>query len=429
MAERYAESPSSVSEEDSALPEARWKRNLILIWVSQLLSITGFSFALPFFAYAIQDLGVVEKAEKEFWVSLFQGSFAFTMAIFSPLWGMIADRYGRRMMLVRANLGACVILFWMGCVTDVRWLILLRVAQGALTGTISAAQTLVAVGTPERRHGMALGSLSTAVFAGTILGHSLGGITADRIGYAKTFQLSAIFLLIAAILVQWGVEERFKPIKYRWGEGFSPLASIGSAMPLLVLLFATAAVRMFDTPILPLFVQELNGGEREGAATLTGYLNAMGSVGAILGGVAVGYAIDRFSAPLVGKISAVGAALCMVGVGLAKGWLHLFSARFGVMFFAAGLDPAFQVWLIRMTTRERRGAVLGWSVTAKCLGWILSAGCCYAVASRTTHYSMVFLTTALGYLLLLPLIERVSRTIEAEAREQRSPLPTGGSSS
>ena len=140
-----------------------WKTNLIVIWISQLLSIAGFFFALPFGPYYIQELGVRDPDMIKFWVALFGAGPPLSLALFSPVWGALADRYGRRLMLLRANFGGMIVLCLMGTVQSVEALILLRVAQGAFAGTVVAAQAMVAAYTPERSSGVALGSLSAAV--------------------------------------------------------------------------------------------------------------------------------------------------------------------------------------------------------------------------------------------------------------------------
>jgi len=156
-----------------------WKSNLAVIWVSQLLSIAGFFFAIPFGPYYIQELGVQDPAEIKFWVALFGAAPALAMAVFAPVWGTLADRFGRRLMLLRANFGATIVICLMGLIQDVEVLIILRLLQGALAGTIVAAQTMVAAYTPENRSGAALGALSAAVYSGSMAGTFLGGIFAE----------------------------------------------------------------------------------------------------------------------------------------------------------------------------------------------------------------------------------------------------------
>ena len=164
-----------------------WKQNLAVVWVSQFLSIMGFFFAIPFAPYYIQELGVQDPVKIKLWVSLFGAAAPFSLAIFSPMWGALADRYGRRLMLLRANFGAAVVLALMATVESVEALIVLRLLQGLLAGTVTAAQTMVTSTTPENRSGTALGALSAAVYSGTMAGTFLGGLFAEYVGYRLSF--------------------------------------------------------------------------------------------------------------------------------------------------------------------------------------------------------------------------------------------------
>ena len=117
-----------------------WRQNLGVIWASQFLSFMGFAFAMPFYSYYMQkDLGVTDPQQLKIWMAVFGAAAPLSLAIFSPLWGLVADRYGRRPMMLRANLGAALMLVCMGAVTSVGQLVFFRSLQGVLTGTMTAA--------------------------------------------------------------------------------------------------------------------------------------------------------------------------------------------------------------------------------------------------------------------------------------------------
>lgn len=361
-----------------ALPlsaDINWKRNLFYVWLAQFLSMVGFGFGMPFAAYYIQELGVRDDAEVKFWTAVFQSSAALTMALVGPLWGAISDRYGRKLMLLRANFGAAVILYAMGYAPDVWWLIALRLVQGALTGTVSAAQTLISVSTPNDRCGTALGMLSTAIFSGNMAGMFLGGLCGDACGYANTFKIGGGILLLSSLLVLFMVEERFTPPAVAAGEPQGRarrlMPHLGPGLPLLLIMFIVAVARRTDDPIIPLLIQHVNGA-KEGAGTLVGLMGAAASVSSILSGVVMGRLVDRMPAPRVAKFSALGGAAFLLFMTAAESFGTLTAIRFCMMFCAGGLDPVFQVWLSRVTTEEKRGAVFGWALTAKSAAWFVA---------------------------------------------------------
>jgi len=394
-----------------------WKTNLAVIWVSQLLSIAGFFFALPFGPYYIQELGVQDPARVKFWVALFGAAPPLSLAIFSPLWGMLADRYGRRLMLLRANFGAAVVLGLMSMVHSVEALVALRLLQGTLSGTMVAAQAMVAAYTPERHSGMALGSLSAAVYSGSMVGTFLGGMLAEYFGYRPVFLASAVLLLASGFLIFWGAREDFsRPRVARPEKGTSPkraFADLRHVWPILLLLGAMSFARQFETSFFPLLIQKMLG-TLQGAALWTGSLSAIAAVAGFLAGIVFGRLADLFRPAKIAQVAVVLAGLFMFFHGLAPTFLFVGAARFGMTFCAGGLDPLFQSWLSRETPPEKRGAVFGWSATARSTGWFVAPLMSGLVASGYGIRAIYFVG-ALLYVLLLPLIAWVAKQLAADA--------------
>ena len=156
----------------SAEPDFRktWKRQLFVVWMAQFIAANGFAFGLPFAPFFMQQDMNVSRSELPFFVSLFGASAPLAMMLFAPVWGAMADRYGRRKMLLRSYLGGLVAIGLMGAATNPWILIFLRLVQGMFCGTVSAAQTLVSTQTPEEHNGFALGSLHSAMFSGHMTG-------------------------------------------------------------------------------------------------------------------------------------------------------------------------------------------------------------------------------------------------------------------
>ncbi len=389
-----------------------WKRNFIIVALSQFLSMMGFSFALPFAPYYIQQLGIIEPNELKMWVALFTASSSLTLAVAAPTWGALGDRYGRRIMLLRANFGGMLVLCLMGLVPNVQMLIVLRLLQGMLCGTVSAAQTFISVQSPSHRSGLVLGTLSAAVFSGSMCGAFVGGLSAEWFGYRMAFMASSMLLLASALLVLLGTSEKFvRPIE----EDFDSMedrarkfwGKIGPALPILALMTAIGFVLTFDGAWLPLLVQEING-SLKGAAVWTGTLSATGGIAGFLVGPIIGRIADRIAPPRIAKISAFGAGVMMIVVGFAHGFLQLFIGRFGATFCAGGLDPVFQIWLAKTTPAKSRGFIFGWAVTAKSVGWVFAPLASGTVACVFGLHA-VFFSAAIFFFLLIPLIALIVR--------------------
>jgi len=387
-----------------------WRRNLQVVWLAQFISIMSFAFAIPFVPFYLQqELGIREPELVKYWVALFAAAAPLTLALFSPLWGMIADRYGRRPMLLRAYLGGAVVLSLMGTVTRVETLVILRLMQGMFTGTITASQALVSAGTPKARGGAALGALSAAVFSGSVMGAFVGGWVAELFGYRVAFFVSGSLMLAAAALVFFGVREQFVPPPEEpvSTETATSGSSLLAALPLLLLMGAMTFTGSFDGAFLPLLVQDVLGTVK-GAALWTGSLQAVAGVAGIVAGFSLGALADRAGPARIGKYSAIGAGLFMFCTGLVH-WLPvLFATRFATVFCTGGLDPVFQVWLSRVTPDRHRGSIFGWAATAKSVGWFFAPLAGGAVAAYGSIRA-VYLVGPVLYLLLAGLISYVVR--------------------
>lgn len=402
-----------------------WKRNLLVIWIAQFFSILGFGLGLPFAPFYIQTLGEYSDSEVKFYAGLFMAAAALPMAIMGPIWGILSDRHGRKIMLLRASFCACVIIFAMGLVHDVKLLILLRFFQGALTGTVTAAMTLVVTGSPEKHHGLAMGWISAAIMTGMTSASFVGGFLADAFGYRVPFYIGGALLFTAGTIVALFVEENFTPPE----KASIPMdqrlrgarEALGLAAPILVILMLVAFTRMFDRPMFPLLIQHLQGGKLEGAASITGIAEGVAAIAATLSGLCFGRLSDRFSPMKIGRLTALGAGLFMLLIGLAGSLFWVIPLRFCMYFFAGGMDPMFQAWLARTTPEKRRGAVMGLAVSARSGGWLFAPLLSAWIANQWTLKSVFVVGPAL-FLLLIPAMtilgNRVRATTVEETTEQ-----------
>jgi DHA1 family multidrug resistance protein-like MFS transporter len=402
-----------------------WKRNLYFIIAAMFLSGTGFSFAVPFVPFYFQEMGVRDAHALKIWIMLFNFAPAFTLAIFSPIWGALSDRYGRRLMLLRATFGSVVVLFLMGAAPTPAALIILRLLQGALTGSVSASQTMVSVCSPKERVGFSLGMLSAAVCSGSTSGAFFGGMFAEMFGYRLAFVASSGILLLAAGIVLFGTEEYIakrkdpddRPQKLRFSPG-----NLGSNRLILIMLAAIGVVMLFDAGWLPLLVQEIHGGI-SGAAFITGSLAAAGGIAGFIAGPVIGRLADRITPPVIARFSSLGAGFMTILTALAGCFPFLFFTRFCTAFCAGGLDPVFQIWLSRVTPEKDRGSVFGWALTARSIGWMLAPLISGAVA-RLAGVRAIFFAAAAFYFLLVPLISLIVNKLEKNRTEKPdNPVP------
>ena len=385
-----------------------WRVNLVVVWISQFVSMVAFSISLPFGPFYIRELlmksGGCAPDELETRVKLCAAlslSIASAMvAVMAPIWGMLADRFGRKQMLIRANFGAGTMLFLMSFAPNVEIFLLYRGLQGIFSGTNSAALTMVSGCTPRSRQGFALGLLTAAIYSGDMTGQFIGGILAEKYGYQMTFTTSALILAFSAFLVLFlAKEDHIRVIAEKASNAARGLKGmmtyVWPCMPIYAVILLIGISRIFDNSQFPLLVELLNGGKDvPGKEVWTGRVAGLASIGAMASGIIIGRLIDRFNPAHTASFAALGAGLSMLAIGLLPFLfmdcgrlsgefcllghsfresvtipvLTLMPLRFIMVFCSAGLEPVTNVWLSKITQAEHRGIVLGWAVTARYLG-------------------------------------------------------------
>ena len=186
-----------------------WKRNLIVCWVGMFATGIGMSQIAPVLPLYIKSLGVTDTGAIDQLSGLAFGITFVVSAIFSPIWGNAADRFGRKPMLLRAALGMSIVIALMGFAPNVYVLVLLRALQGTITGFGTACTTLIATQTDKDHAGVALGTLSIAGVAGNLMEPLFGGFIEVKIGLNPVFFITGAFMFISFIIALLFVQENF----------------------------------------------------------------------------------------------------------------------------------------------------------------------------------------------------------------------------
>ncbi len=348
----------------------RWRRTLYTVWVTQFIGVAGFSFVIPFMPYYIQELGISGVRDVALWSGLVTSAHAISMAIMAPIWGALSDRYGRKLMVLRASFAGAVVLTLMGFVTNVQQLLFLRAIQGILSGTVAATTTLVASQVPKERSGVALGSLQTALFLGVSLGPLLGGLVGDTFGYRPSFWVTGLLLALSGVLVMVFVYEDFHPahqMARRTLADFRQAVAIVLASSALVVALASRILLRIGTrtldPILPLLVQSLlPAGSPVGVTT--GVVAAASALGSAVGSPLIGGWSDRWGHRRLLVISAVAAGLLYIPQAFIQDarWLILWQLLTG--FAVGGTLSTLTALLSRASPRGREGVVFGLDASA-----------------------------------------------------------------
>jgi DHA1 family multidrug resistance protein-like MFS transporter len=364
-----------VGDPQAALNDVDWKRNLAILCFAQFISILSFSFCFPFIPLFLQnELGVTDRHELAVWSGLCGGASGFALSLVSPVWGLAADRWGRKPMVIRAMVAGGFLLGAMGLARTPVEVVIIRVLQGAFSGTVAAAITLVATGTPRQRVGWAMGLLSSAVALGSAAGPFIGGVAASLLGLRTVFLIGCPLMLAAVLPVILIVRE--PPLRAAGQASARTVESIRNAGPgafaaIGVLLLAQTLIQIGfagSQLIVPLKLIQLAGTNATGATGVAfaaaGVASAVAAIGYSRLAGRIGY---RWLSAIGGLVAAFALALMAQAPTEALVVVAIFLA--GLCFGAVG--PATSAMLGLEAPPAVQGRIFGLSASATAVGWSL----------------------------------------------------------
>jgi MFS transporter, DHA1 family, multidrug resistance protein len=353
---------------------AAWCRTLWLMVGVQFVMSAAQTASSPILPLFLPQLGVTGAAAVEFWTGILTALNFFVAAFAAPLWGAVADRHGRKMMVIRSSLANCALMAGMGFAQHLWELVALQALTGAFSGFSAAAIALVATQTPEDRLGCALGWLSTGQLVGSLVGPVLGGSVADVSG---DMRLVFFFAAAGAILASGGalaVTEHFVPVAQpRRGAPLRGLATL-AATPGLLPIFITILAAQFGVrtvqPVVTPFVQALTG-PVAAFATLASFAFSITGLADLFASPFLGKRSDRIGYRRVLLIALLGAACATLPQALVSAYWQFLALRFALGMFVGGLLPTANALVGRLVPAHQRGLAYGVTASATFLGSFL----------------------------------------------------------
>lgn len=403
-----------------AAPPIDWRRNLAALWLAEFTAILGFSFAFPFLPLFLhRELGIPNGPQLAFWSGISAGTTGFALALTSPIWGRLADRYGRKPMLVRAMIGGGVSVGLMGLAQSALQLTALRGIQGASSGTVAAATALVATETPSAHLAWALGILNSAISLGNAVGPAAGGLAANLIGLRAIFLGGGVLLLLASVPVLMVVKE--SPRRVSRGSALPVMQVLRAARPgtigaLGVLMVAQALQQTSYAAaqqLVALRLLELMTSKQ--AQALTGVAFAAGGIATAVAAATYSRLLRRSSYRLMITVAAASMGI-MLGVSALATEPTILIVAFVIASFAAGcLIPALGAMVGLEVPAVVQATVFGVSSSAISIGFGLGPLTAGLIASAAgvraglTAAAAIALLTAviLGFLSREPRLARL----------------------
>lgn len=347
-----------------------WRKNLIVCWFGIFVAAIGMSQIAPVLPLYIQHLGVQDTATITKISGIAFGITFIISAIFSPIWGSAADKYGRKPMILRASLGMAITIGCMGFAPNVYILIGLRLLQGVITGYSTACTALIATQTDKEHAGYALGTLSTASIAGSLLGPTVGGFIDEILGLQSVFFITGALLLISFITTLIFVKESFVreekkvlTIKEVWSTVPEKSLTITMFITFLILAIALYSVE----PIVTIYVKQLSNNSSH-IALLAGITFSASGLANIIAAPRLGKLSDKIGAHKVMLACLIGAVIIFIPQAFVQNTWQLMGLRFLLGLASAGLNPSVNIILKKITPSSLTGRVFGFNMSAGYLG-------------------------------------------------------------
>jgi DHA1 family multidrug resistance protein-like MFS transporter len=374
------------------------------LWFAEFTAIFGFSFAFPFLSiFLSKDLGVHAGRDLYLWTAASASASGLALAVASPIWGVLGDRFGRKPMLVRSMLGGAITVGLIYLVQTPEQLLVLRFLQGASSGTVAAATALVAAETPRSRVGWALGVVTSAIALGGAIGPVIGGLAGEFLGLRFVFLLGGFALLAAVVPVLWIVRE--SPLRAKSGPRLGTLAVIGQRPGLKwslgVLIGAQGLISVCNAATQQLVVLRLLEMLSSGVTAVSGL--AFGLAGVASSASAIGY--TRVTRRL-GYVRTAATAAALVAVAVA---LIGVSPSVAVVVLAVGMNGLFSGVVLPATASmigletppEAQSTVFGLNASSVALGFFLGPLIGGSVAATSGIRASLLVTAGLAVLLAI----------------------------
>ncbi|HEL2051383.1 TPA: multidrug efflux MFS transporter [Streptococcus suis] len=373
-----------------------WQRNMKVAWLGNFLAGASFTLVMPFISVFVEELGVA-AGQVEYYAGLAVSANAFAAAVMAPIWGSLADRYGRKPMMVRAAFAMIFTMGGMAFVPNVFWLLALRVLNGVFTGYIPNATALIASQVPKDKTGYALGTLSTGAVAGNLIGPTLGGILAEMFGVHTVFLLVGLLYAIVVLLTVFYIREDFVPVKKGEEMSVKEVFEQVKDRQMLVGLFVTSmiiiAAAQAVVPILTLYVRHL--GQTDNLLFVAGFIISLPGMASLVTSGYLGKIGDRIGNHRLLLIALTYSLLINVFCVFAENPFQLGLLRFMYGFGTGALLPSVNSLLTKLTPKEGISRIFSYNQLFNNLGSVVGPMMGSAVAAHMGYDWVFYLSSGL----------------------------------
>lgn len=287
-------------------------KNLLILFITLVIIMMGFGMVIPVIPFLVEAFGASGQE-----LGMLMSIYALMQLIFSPIWGEISDRYGRRPVMLIGLTGNGLSMLFMGLANSLWILFTARALAGLLaSATLPTAYAYVSDSTSEENRGRGMGLIGAGLGVGMVLGPGFSGILAEN-SLSLPFYAGAVLSLFAIAVVYFFLPESLPQearntstrinIKGQFNEMWRGL--LGPLGLLFVLAFLISFGMTNFEGIFGLYMAyrfEYGPGQVGLILTLVGLVSA-----GVQGGL-TGYATKRWGEERVIRVSFLGSAIGFV---------------------------------------------------------------------------------------------------------------------
>ncbi len=377
------------------------KRNLAIMWFANFFVAGSMTMIMPFLSLYIETFGQFSDEYVKHWSGMTFGITFVTAFLFSPVIGRMGDRHGRKKILIFMAIGMGLAMLMLGSAESVGELFILRLMMGFFSGFIPVSQAFISTQTSKEVAGRVLGTLQTGSITGSLIGPMIGGILADSYGYAATFQSTALFIFLSAILVFTVKEYRVDISKhskttYSSKEIWRHIVKNPILLNILLISVLVQIANFSIQPILSLYVGELNG--MQNIAFYSGIAFSAAGLGNLMMARKWGEFADKIGyVKILVALLILSAIFYIPGAFVSNIW-QLIIIRFALGITLGGIIPVRIAYIRHKAPVAMQGEVLGYNTSLRFLGNIIGPVLGGFVSGWFGFSSVFFITS---FLLLL----------------------------
>jgi DHA1 family tetracycline resistance protein-like MFS transporter len=394
-------------------PARQSKSPLLVIFTTVFLDLVGFGIIIPLVGIYGKHYGA-----SFFELAILGSIYSLMQFFFSPIWGRMSDRVGRRPILLMSLLGSTLSYFLFAFASNLYIIILSRALAGIFAANISTAQAYIADVTEKKDRAKGMGLIGAAFGIGFTLGPPIGGISAAKMGLWAPGVIAGTFCGLNLILAFFRLKESLpEEVRQKTLASRTATSAIGVRhaqwqtflrvfrdkplfLPIVSTFVATFAFSNLEQ-VFSLFIQNKFNLETSTAGYKTGLiLMWSGILGAIVQG-----GLIRKLVPKYGEVKLAVTGFFIQGVAMI---LFAYSPTYTSFFFTAvplalgsGLiNPTLASLVSKRALADEQGAVIGLKEGMSSLARIFGPFCgllAFGLSPKLPFYIAAFSIVILAF--------------------------------